>query len=270
MFALYVAGMSLRQVGKRFGVSGTTVKNVLRGAGYVLRTYEESMALYDAQGGGVPPGLAGSVASVSGSVSRDTSELGVAGPVVGPDGRAAARVRAKERARSMYERYLEGLSLAEVGREYGLTRERVRQIFKEAGTPTRSRAAARDVRRERRKKLEAPAVVDPRKVLTEVRLVIAVRHYEGSGRLVESADAAGVDPRALRRRLVRDGYPLAPTPRQRALLRHLADHRSRREIALLMELSRHDVVAEINAVLEKTRTADRRDAVRVARQFGWL
>jgi DNA-directed RNA polymerase sigma subunit (sigma70/sigma32) len=46
------------------------------------------------------------------------------------------------RAREMYSLYQRGSTLEEVGKLYGLTRERVRQLFKEADLPTRSRQEA--------------------------------------------------------------------------------------------------------------------------------
>jgi DNA-directed RNA polymerase sigma subunit (sigma70/sigma32) len=42
----------------------------------------------------------------------------------------------------MYSLYAQGSTLEEVGKLYGLTRERVRQLFKEADLPTRSRHEA--------------------------------------------------------------------------------------------------------------------------------
>jgi DNA-directed RNA polymerase sigma subunit (sigma70/sigma32) len=51
--------------------------------------------------------------------------------------RAAAAEERKQRARTMYARYLEGLTMAEVGREFGISGERVRQLFALAGLPSR-------------------------------------------------------------------------------------------------------------------------------------
>jgi DNA-directed RNA polymerase sigma subunit (sigma70/sigma32) len=42
------------------------------------------------------------------------------------------------RTRAMYERYQAGLTLEEVGAEFGIKRERVRQLFFEQHLPTRS------------------------------------------------------------------------------------------------------------------------------------
>ena len=47
----------------------------------------------------------------------------------------ANRDGALERARAMYDLYSRGATLEGVGRRYGLTRERVRQIFRDAGYP---------------------------------------------------------------------------------------------------------------------------------------
>jgi sigma-70-like protein len=51
---------------------------------------------------------------------------------------AAAELRS-ERARRMYADYLEGMTLAEVGRRYGVGPERVRQIFAAERLPRRRR-----------------------------------------------------------------------------------------------------------------------------------
>jgi len=42
----------------------------------------------------------------------------------------------------MHALYRQGATLEEVGEQYGITRERVRQLFKEAGLATRSRQEA--------------------------------------------------------------------------------------------------------------------------------
>lgn len=53
------------------------------------------------------------------------------------------------RAREMYEIYQAGATLEEVGAKHGgLTRERVRQIFKDADLPTRSRGQANQLKRQ--------------------------------------------------------------------------------------------------------------------------
>jgi Homing endonuclease associated repeat len=49
----------------------------------------------------------------------------------------------------MYDFYATGATLEEVGVRFGLTRERVRQVFQEAGLPTRSIAETLSLRRER-------------------------------------------------------------------------------------------------------------------------
>lgn len=48
----------------------------------------------------------------------------------------------------MRRRYLAGATLNEVGREFGVSGERVRKIFREAGVATRSPAEVRELRRE--------------------------------------------------------------------------------------------------------------------------
>ena len=61
-----------------------------------------------------------------------------------------------------------------------------------------------------------------------------------------------------------------PTPRELDLLRLLAAHRSRREIAEELALSSHPVKTYIRDLFRKLGVHDRRDAVRVARTKGWL
>jgi hypothetical protein len=60
----------------------------------------------------------------------------------------ATRIDRVARAREMHEIYRAGATLEEVGAEHGgLTRERVRQIFKDADLPTRSRGQANQLKR---------------------------------------------------------------------------------------------------------------------------
>jgi hypothetical protein len=51
--------------------------------------------------------------------------------------REAAAQRRSERTRRMYADYLEGMTLAEVGRAHGVSRERVRQLFAAERLPRR-------------------------------------------------------------------------------------------------------------------------------------
>lgn len=50
----------------------------------------------------------------------------------------------------MYRSYADGLTLAEVGAEFGVSRQRVFQVFQEHGFPTRSTAETHALLRERR------------------------------------------------------------------------------------------------------------------------
>lgn len=54
-----------------------------------------------------------------------------------------------QRTRAMYALYAEGATLEEVGDRFGVTRERVRQIFREAGISTRSIAETSALRQDR-------------------------------------------------------------------------------------------------------------------------
>jgi hypothetical protein len=69
------------------------------------------------------------------------------------------------RVANMYAEYRSGAPLAEVGRGRGITRQRVQQLFDDAGLPRRSLTEARDARRQRmRKRVQAalPVVEDAR------------------------------------------------------------------------------------------------------------
>lgn len=57
--------------------------------------------------------------------------------------RVTPRHEVLERARRMYELYANGATLETVGQRYGVTRERVRQIFRDADLPTISLAERR-------------------------------------------------------------------------------------------------------------------------------
>jgi hypothetical protein len=60
--------------------------------------------------------------------------------------RALALAALDERTRQMRAVYVQGLTLEQVGEQFGLTRERVRQIFREAGLSTRSTRETRALR----------------------------------------------------------------------------------------------------------------------------
>jgi transposase len=63
-------------------------------------------------------------------------------PAAGPNAsrrqRAAAKQDAEERAREMHAEYQKGSTLEEVGAQFGVTRERVRQLFRQFDLPVRS------------------------------------------------------------------------------------------------------------------------------------
>lgn len=54
-----------------------------------------------------------------------------------------------QRTREMYALYAEGATLEEVGAHFGITRERVRQVFREAGISTRSNTETHTLRHDR-------------------------------------------------------------------------------------------------------------------------
>jgi len=256
MFELYRRGVSLRQVGKHFGVSGTTVKNVLLGAGFPVRSYEEAMRTVPTEEVALPQRLADSSACQPGRPG-DTA----------PRSKSPSE---DSRVPAMYQAYLEGATLEQAGRQFGLTRERVRQLFKGAGLPTRSVAAAHRLRSAQRTQ-PGPADGVTDKQLARVRKVAeAIALFRASGLLDESAARAGISVATLRRWLIRLNQPLPPTPREKVLLRQLADHLSKHEIAAASARTRGEIVTELERLFAKLRVANRADAIRVARDLGWL
>ena len=68
----------------------------------------------------------------------------------------------------------------------------------------------------------------------------------------------------------RDGNARSPTPRERDVLRLLAAHQSRRQIATELGLSDQTVKTYLRDLYRKLDVNERADAVRVARRNGWL
>jgi Homing endonuclease associated repeat/Sigma-70, region 4 len=77
------------------------------------------------------------------------------GARVGADGKVDTTAIADPRTRAMYENYLEGMTMQEAGADFGIGRERVRQIFGAAGLPSRSPARSRSLRRALRRQEKA-------------------------------------------------------------------------------------------------------------------
>jgi hypothetical protein len=111
---------------------------------------------------------------------------------------AARRARA-DRAAPMYERYRGGETLREIGRSYGLTRERIRQILRDAGYPAPS---AEDLLARRRTAETRP----PEEV---------VDAYKRSGDAAEVARRLGLSASAVRRVLAARLGPLTAAYRAR-------------------------------------------------------
>jgi DNA-directed RNA polymerase sigma subunit (sigma70/sigma32) len=95
MYALYETGVSLDEVGERFGVSAVRVSQLFRAERLPARR--------------------------------------------GPSPQTRARLDAKrlERVREMYAVYDTGVTYAEVGERFGISEERVCQLFSWAGLPSR-------------------------------------------------------------------------------------------------------------------------------------
>lgn len=104
MHALYQSGASFREVGERYGLNALNVSELFSRAGLPKRS-DSKPALSDAE-------------------------------IEARKGQANPRVLA------MYQSYERGATLVEIGDDFGITRERVRQLFKKAGLQTRTVSAA--------------------------------------------------------------------------------------------------------------------------------
>lgn len=95
----------------------------------------------------------------------------------------------REEALEMHELYLSGMTLEQCGKRHGITRERVRQVFRKAGLPKRTPEQNKALRR-----LDAAVAAQ------------AVHLYQGSGDITAVARALGVTQEAVRE-AVREALP---------------------------------------------------------------
>lgn len=127
MYALYGAGATLDEVGARFGVTRARVSQLFSAAGLPTRRRGWRRANREGR----------SVANVRATRERHRAR--------GQERAARAR---EERARKMAAMYSSGATLEDVGRAFGVTRERARQILAAAGVPARGVRGTRALQRD--------------------------------------------------------------------------------------------------------------------------
>lgn len=119
-------------VGQLMGISNlgaTSLLEILRGYEIWGETAASKKALAIA---------AGARETLSPSAPPHSPNLSVAERLPPPAEAGAGRRPMDDRTKAMYRTYEAGATLAEIGERYGVSRERVRQLFRDAGLPTRS------------------------------------------------------------------------------------------------------------------------------------
>jgi AraC-like DNA-binding protein len=169
MYETYRSGVSLQEVGERFGLSRSRVGELFKAAGLHVRSYSEAGRISFASGGAHDRTVEHPVSQMyelyqTGASLREVGErFGVSSALVvkvfrraGLERRSyaeAGRLRSADAKRTvehpvsqMYELYQTGLSLGAVGERFGLSRSRVSELFMAAGLQSRQ-SAARKARR---------------------------------------------------------------------------------------------------------------------------
>jgi transposase len=153
MYEMYEQGASLRDVGERFGVSSQAVGKLFRKNGFAMRkrgvlSAEHPLAeMYAMYQSGASLREVGETYGLSAfNVSELFSRVGLpkrsdSKPELSADETQARKLHASPRVHEMYELYEHGATLEEIGDDFGITRERVRQLFKAAGLQTRTASA---------------------------------------------------------------------------------------------------------------------------------
>lgn len=139
---LYRGGASQREVAERVGVSVGRVRKVLEEAG-ALRTrerpVEEMHALY--RSGASLDEVARHFELSVPTVQRRFADAGLHIRTPGESKALRAVLKDLPKVEAMRERYRAGATLAEVAREFGMSRQRVSRLFKTAGVPSRDSGA---------------------------------------------------------------------------------------------------------------------------------
>lgn len=153
MYEVYEQGASLTGVGEHFGVSSQLVRRLFREHGLAVRgrgvlsaeyPVAEMYALY--QRGATFREVGEKYGLRAHKVSELFSRAGLARRSASKPELSRAEIQARKREASprvleMYELYEHGATLEEIGDDFGITRERVRQLFKQAGLQTRTTSA---------------------------------------------------------------------------------------------------------------------------------
>lgn len=128
--------------------------------------------------------------------------------------RRRARREAERRAERMARMYAAGATLEEIGREYGITRERVRQVLNKVADMSVLKAEARTSRRQQRERQAQRALPKARKLLSAgVALQEVASELGIPFALVRELDAENPSY-ALRRRLRRIGVHVVYTDQE--------------------------------------------------------
>jgi len=145
MYRYYQTGATLTATGEHFGVDASHLSQLFKAAGLKARrpgpqrkqpSVHEMYEHY--QTGATLRGTAETFGVALTDVSKAFETAGLQTRPRGGD-----RQIDTERVDAMYKQYQEGATLKEVGADHGgITRERVRQLFKRAGLQTRTRALA--------------------------------------------------------------------------------------------------------------------------------
>jgi transcriptional regulator with XRE-family HTH domain len=145
---LYASGLSYEAIAERFGVTKARVGQIIGSLGVAKRKAGrprsnghatkaaaskrwEIASLYES--GMTMPEVAKACGISAGWVSQIMKKLGVAARPAGSRHGNHARVVRRSDYPTIAARYKSGLTLEQVGAEFGITRERVRQIVKKAG-----------------------------------------------------------------------------------------------------------------------------------------
>ena len=136
----YLAGGTMREVAAHHGVSTKLVQRAMRQLGAATRTPEERAgypAQVEAWAASYAQGVATAEIAARSGVSEQTvrQRLRRHGVAVPRPARRQQRKRDERTIRELIDRYAAGETLAELGRELGVSAARVQQLMKDSGAP---------------------------------------------------------------------------------------------------------------------------------------
>ena len=136
----YLAGGTMREVAAHHGVSTKLVQRAMRQLGAATRTPEERAgypAQVEAWAASYALGVATAEIAARSGVSEQTvrQRLRRHGVAVARPARRQQRKRDERTIRELIDRYAAGETLAELGRELGVSAARVQQLMKDSGAP---------------------------------------------------------------------------------------------------------------------------------------